>query len=138
MIDAQGTIISVDGEHAVVQMDETGCGRCHESGGCGGNNIGRMLCASPRNFKVMNPKLLSVGSRVTVAIAEGAVRRSATIAYALPLVILFLGAFCGLSLAGENGAIAGFFGGLFLSALAIRFLIARGVTNPTASPFIRD
>jgi positive regulator of sigma E activity len=86
----------------------------------------------------MNPKLFSVGSRVTVVIAEGAVRRSATIAYALPLVILFLGAFCGLSLAGEIGAIAGFFGGLFLSALAIRFLIARGVTNPTTSPFIRD
>jgi sigma-E factor negative regulatory protein RseC len=138
MIDAQGTIVSVDGEHAVVRMDETGCGRCHEPGGCGGYNIGRMLCTPPRDFKVMNPKLLSVGSRVTVAIAEGSVRRSAIIAYAFPLLILFLGASGGLFFAGEIGAIAGSLGGLFLSAFAIRPLVARSASIRHASPFIRD
>ena len=29
MIDAQGTIISRDGDYAVVRMDEAGCGRCN-------------------------------------------------------------------------------------------------------------
>jgi positive regulator of sigma E activity len=97
-----------------------------------------MLCTPSRNFKVMNPKLLSVGSRVTVAIAEGSVRRSAIIAYAFPLLILFLGASGGLFLAGEIGAIAGSLGGLFLSAFMIRLLVARSASVRRASPFIRD
>ena len=80
MIDAQGTITAVNGDTAEVLMDETGCGRCHEEGGCGGHNIGKMLCASPRTFQVVNPGNSAVGDRVTVVIAEGAVRRSATAA----------------------------------------------------------
>lgn len=138
MIDAHGTIISNDGDYAIVQMDETGCGRCHESGGCGGNNIGRMLCVSPRNFRVLNPKRLSVGGRVTVAVAEGSVRRSAAIAYVFPLLTLFLGAFCGFFVAGDIGAIAGALGGLLLSVCAIPVLMARGATERRAAPFIRD
>ena len=120
MIDAPGTVTEIDGEHAVVRMDETGCGRCHEEGGCGGHNIGKMLCASPRSFRVLNPGNSRVGDRVRVSIAEGAVRRGALFAYGLPLLLLFVGALGGSAIAGETGAIAGAAAGLAGSWLVLR------------------
>jgi len=121
MIDAQGTITGLDGDYAIVRMEETGCGRCHEQGGCGGNNLGQMFCSTPRTFRVLNPGKASVGDSVRVAIADGAVRRSAVYAYGFPLLALFVGAIGGAAFAGEPGAIFGAFGCL----LAAWFLLRR-------------
>lgn len=102
MIDAPGIVTALDGDFAIVRMEESGCGRCHETGGCGGNNIGRLFCSAPRSFRVLNPGKSSPGDRVVVAIDEGALRRSALMCYGLPLLALFIGAFCGSALAGEK------------------------------------
>ena len=137
MIDAQGTITAVNGDTAEVLMDETGCGRCHEEGGCGGHNIGKMLCASPRTFQVLNPGNSVVGDRVTVVIAEGAVRRSALLAYVVPLLALFVGALGGSALAGELGAIVGAVSGLLGAWLVLRYVQARGTLGQNSQPYIR-
>lgn len=137
MIDAQGTIIAVNGDTAEVLMDETGCGRCHEEGGCGGHNIGKMLCASPRTFQVCNPGNSAVGDRVTVVIAEGAVRRSALLAYVVPLLALLVGALGGSALAGELGAIAGAVSGLLGAWLVLRYVQARSTPERNSQPYIR-
>lgn len=121
LADAPGIIIELDGEYAMVRMDEAGCGRCHEPGGCGGNNIGKMFCNAPRVFRVLNPEQAAVGTQVTIAIAEGAVRRSAVLAYGLPLLALFLGAFCGSLVDGESGAIIGAICGLLSAWIGLRF-----------------
>ena len=137
MIDAQGTITAVNGDTAEVLMDETGCGRCHEEGGCGGHNIGKMLCASPRTFQVLNPGNSAVGDRVTVVIAEGAVRRSALFAYVVPLLALLVGALGGSALAGELGAIAGAVSGLLGAWLMLRYVQARSTPKRNSQPYIR-
>lgn len=137
MIDAQGTITAVNGDTADVLMDETGCGRCHEEGGCGGHNIGKMLCASPRTFQVLNPGNSAVGDRVTVVIAEGTVRRSAVLAYVVPLLALFVGALGGSVLAGEVGAIVGAVSGLFCAWLVLRYAQAHGSPDRHSQPYIR-
>lgn len=137
MIDAPGTIISLDGEYALVNIDETGCGRCHEEGGCGGNNIGKMFCGAPRTFRVLNPGHSAIGDRVTVVIAEGAVRRSAVLAYGLPLVALFSGALLGSVLAGETGAIVGSISGLSCAWLGLRYAQLRGSPDRRTQPYIR-
>lgn len=137
MIDAQGTITAVNGDTADVLMDETGCGRCHEEGGCGGHNIGKMLCASPRTFQVLNPGNSAVGNRVTVVIAEGTVRRSAVLAYVVPLLALFVGALGGSVLAGEVGAIVGAVSGLFCAWLVLRYAQAHGSPDRHSQPYIR-
>ena len=137
MIDAQGTITAVNGDTADVLMDETGCGRCHEEGGCGGHNIGKMLCASPRTFRVLNPGNSAVGNRVTVVIAEGTVRRSAVLAYVVPLLALFVGALGGSVLAGEVGAIVGAVSGLFCAWLVLRYAQAHGSPDRHSQPYIR-
>ena len=121
MIDAPGKITAVDGDYAIVRMDETGCGRCHEPGGCGGDTMGRIFCSVPRTFRVLNPEHSAVGERVTIVIAAGAVRRSAARAYGFPLLALFAGAFGGSFLAGEAGAMAGAMAGLLCGWLALRY-----------------
>ena len=139
MIDAPGTVTEVDGDYAIVLMDETGCGRCHEEGGCGGNNLGKMFCNSPRTFRVANPGKARVGDRVKVVIAAGAVRRSAALAYGLPLLALFAGALGGSALGGEQAAIAGALVGLLCSWLVLRYHARPGgKSDERSQPFIRQ
>ena len=137
MIDAKGTITAVNGDTAEVLMDETGCGRCHEEGGCGGHNLGKMLCASPRRFQVLNPGNSAVGDRVTIVVAEGAVRRSALLVYVVPLLALLVGALGGSALAGEIGAIVGAVGGLLGAWLILRYVQAHGAPDRHSRPYIR-
>ncbi len=137
MIEARGTITALDGKYAIVRMDEAGCGRCHEEGGCGGNNIGKMFCHAPQTFRVLNPGDSTVGERVNVAIAEGAVRRSAALAYGLPLLALFVGTLSGSALAGEAGAIVGAIVGLLGSWLTLRIAHVRCDRDNGSLPYIR-
>jgi len=138
MTDAQGTVIALEGDEAVVRMDEAGCGRCHEKGGCGGQNLGRMFCSTSPTYRLHNPGGLRVGDRVQVAVADGAVGRAALLAYALPLLCLFAAAFVGRALAGEGGAIGG--AGLGLLAgwwLFRRRQAAYPARHPHTQPHIR-
>ena len=137
MIDALGVISALEGEYAIVRMDETGCGRCHEEGGCGGNNLGKMFCNTPRVFRVLNPGKSVVGDRVNVVVAEGVVRSSAFLAYGIPLVSLFVGAFVGSTLAGELGAIVGAIGGVLSAWLALRFSRPHCRLGQSSQPTIR-
>jgi len=82
MTDAWGTVTAVDGQYAYLRMDESGCGRCRQPGGCGGNHLGPLWCGSPRTFRVLNPDHCDVGARVQVTVAEGSLSRSLLYAYA--------------------------------------------------------
>jgi sigma-E factor negative regulatory protein RseC len=137
MIDARGTIVAVDGEFAIVSMEKTGCGRCHERGGCGGNNIGQMFCGAPRTFRVLNSGHSAVGDQVDIAIADGAVRRSAALAYGFPLLALFVGALGGSELAGETGAIIGALIALLGACLTLHYAHSRGSAKTGSQPYIR-
>jgi sigma-E factor negative regulatory protein RseC len=137
MIDAEGTVTALDREFAIVRMDEGGCGRCQEEGGCGGNNLGRMLCSTQQTFRVLNPGNAAVGQRVRVSVPEGAVRQSAVYAYGLPLIALFIGAIGGSSLAGEVGAIVGALTGLFATWFFLWLSQGRQIRNKRFHPYIR-
>ena len=77
MIEARGKIAAIDGDYALVSISDTGCGRCHEAGGCGGNNLTQMLCTSPKTYRVLNPRQARVGDSVVVVVAEKSVFRGA-------------------------------------------------------------
>ena len=47
-----GVVRAVHGRQAEVAVDEGGCGRCHETGGCGGHNLGRMFAGLARTYRV--------------------------------------------------------------------------------------
>ena len=137
MVDAKGIITSLDGDYALVRMDDTGCGRCDEPGGCRGVNIGRMLCSAPTEFRVLNPERSVVGQQVSVAIPDGAVGTGALIAYGLPLLLLLIGAFLGLGVAGDLGAIIGAVFGLAASLPLLRYAQLKNATSRQFQPYIK-
>lgn len=136
--DAWGTVTAVDDEGATIRVDESGCGRCREPGGCGGHNLAQLLCRAPRTFRVPNPDRCAVGERVRVGVAEGSVASSALHAYAFPLLALLAGALGGSVLAGEVGAIGGSLAGLFVGWLGLRRAQLRGMHNRRLRPWIRS
>lgn len=127
---------ALDGDRALVEVEAGGCGRCHEKGGCGGQQLTQMFCSGPKTYQVDNSLRASVGDRVTVAIAEGSVRRTANLAYGAPLTATILGAALGTSIAGDLGAMAGAGLGLVLSFLYIRFRARDPAGNFTERPHI--
>lgn len=122
------TIRACDGEFALVEVAQGGCGRCHEKGGCGGQNISQMLCATPKAYRVRNPLGAEVGERVMVAIGSGSVRRVANLVYVFPLLMAIVLAALGHHWFGEPGAIFGLLGGLAAAYLFVsrRMLVCLG------------
>ena len=105
---------------ALVEVEQGGCGRCHEAGGCGGQHLTQMFCSTPKTYRVTNEIGAGVGDRVTIAISAGSVRSSANLAYVLPLTATIAGAVLGMFLGDDPGAILGALAGLFLAFLHIR------------------
>lgn len=136
MIEAKGIVTALDGEYAFVRMDDAGCGRCHEPGGCGGVNIGKMLCTTPQVFRVLNPDQTTIGQRVGVTIPDGVVRKSALLAYGIPLLMLLAGACFGTAMAGDIGALSGAGVGLVASFPLLRFVQVKSSASRQFQPYI--
>lgn len=127
---------SLDGGDALVEVEQGGCGRCHEKGGCGGQHLTQMFCSGPRTYRLANRVGATAGERVTIAIAAGSIRRTANLAYGLPLTATIVGALLGTWQAGDLGGIAGAAGGLALAFAGVRILAGRGAGNPLSRPHI--
>ena len=126
---------AVEGDDALVEVESGGCGRCHEEGGCGGNNLTQMMCAGPKSYRVARSGA-AVGEHVLVAIGAGAVRSSANIAYVVPLLGLLVGAVVGMQFGGDLGAMAGGAAGLVLAWLAGRYRLRHDLTGGEFHPHI--
>lgn len=114
-----GVVRAVDGQQADVEVEQGGCGRCHEKGGCGGQSLTRMFASGPRRYRVDNRFGAVVGERVTIAIAEGSIRQAANLAYGVPLLAGIAGAVTGTALYGDPG---GMFGALVAFSLAMIYV----------------
>lgn len=132
----RATVRSLDGDEALVEVEQGGCGRCHEKGGCGGQQLTQMLCSGPKNYRVANPHGARVGDQVTVAIASGTVRQTANLAYGLPLTATIIGAAIGTPVAGDLGAIMGSLIGIIGSVIYIRHRANATGGNLAARPYI--
>ncbi|MBL8429661.1 MAG: SoxR reducing system RseC family protein [Dechloromonas sp.] len=127
---------AVDGRFANVEVEQGGCGRCHEKGGCGGQQLTQMFCSGPKIYRVENEIGASVGDRVTIGVSAGSVRRTANFAYVLPLTATIAGAALGTVFGGDFSAMIG--GGIGLGAAFI-YVIARSrrkAGNFAESPYI--
>lgn len=117
----RAVVRAVNGNQAVVEVEHGGCGRCHEKGGCGGQHLTQMLCSGPKVYRVDSFADVSVGDHVTVAVAADSVRRTANLAYGVPLVATLIGAAVGTQIDGELSAILGAGAGLAFSGFYVRF-----------------
>ena len=132
----RGVVRAIDGLQAVVEIEHGGCGRCHEEGGCGGQQLTQMFCSGPKTYRVDNRLGALLGERVTIAIAGGSVRRTANLAYGVPLIAAIAGAALGVPLSGDAGAILGAGAGLVLSFFFIRFRAQGEAGNYAGHPHI--
>ncbi len=126
----------IDRDDALVEVEQGGCGRCHEAGGCGGQQLTRMFCSTPKTYRVANEIGAGVGDRVTIALAAGSVRRSANLAYILPLTATIAGAVVGMFLGDDPGAMLGALAGLLLAFLHVRRRAAAATGFPEIHPRI--
>lgn len=116
----RGVVRGIEGKEALVEVEQGGCGRCNEDGGCGGKPLTRMFCSGPRFHRVANDVGAGVGEHVSVAVVPGSLRRSANLAYLLPLTAAIAGGAAGHALGGEGASIAGFLFGLGAAFLYVR------------------
>ncbi|MBK8891945.1 MAG: SoxR reducing system RseC family protein [Dechloromonas sp.] len=121
---------------ALVEVERGGCGRCHEAGGCGGQQLTQMFCSTPKIYRVANEIGARVGDRVTIAISADSVRRSANLAYVLPLTATIAGALLGMLLGDDPGAMLGSLAGLVLAFLHVRRRAAAGTGFSAIRPHI--
>lgn len=117
----QAVVRMLDGGQAVVEVEHGGCGRCHEEGGCGGQQLTQMFCSGPKTYRVDNRIGAQVGDKVNISIEAGSVRHAANLAYGVPLVALVVGAALGGAAGRDEGAILGAVLGLVLSFAYVRF-----------------
>lgn len=101
----------------------SGCGRCHETGGCGGVSLAQPVCSKPKTLLVPDRLGVKLNERVLVEVPDAMLTRGATRAYLIPLLLLFAGSLLGGALlplltpvpwqiSADIGAIAGAGAGL--------------------------
>ena len=132
----RAVVHAVDGKDAFVEVEQGGCGRCHEKGGCGGQQLTQMFCSGPKTYHVDNTIGAAVGDRVVIAIGAGSVRRTANLAYGAPLVATIAGAVLGGAFSGDLGAMLGAGCGLVLFFLYVIFRSRRNAGNFAERPHI--
>jgi sigma-E factor negative regulatory protein RseC len=132
----RAVVRALEGNEALVEVEQGGCGRCHEEGGCGGQHLTQMFCSSPKTYRVENRFAAGVGEHVTVAIGAGSVRRTANLVYVLPVLAGIAGAFVGARLGGDLPAIIGAASGLVLSFVYVRFRSSGSAAVSVERPYI--
>ena len=132
----RGTVRALEGDEALVEVEQGGCGRCHEEGGCGGQQLTQMFCSGPKSYRVANPHGAQPGDQVTVAIAAGTIRQTANLAYGLPLTVTIAGAAIGTQINGDLGAMIGAAVGIAGSLIYIRRRAQSAGGNLASRPYI--
>jgi sigma-E factor negative regulatory protein RseC len=137
MLETRAIVIKLEGDEAVVEsLHGGGCGSCSAGNGCG--KMSEMFCVKPRQFRVRNGIGAQVGEEVEVAVADGALLRSALILYAMPMALLFAGALSGAGFAdgSDAGAAMGAVAGLLAGFALARVISRRQRKRPESYPAI--
>lgn len=139
MMEQEAIVARVEGDQVYIEVgrDGSGCGRCHEAGGCRSGLFSQMFRLGPRQFRMANSIGAAPGDRVVVRMAEGATLRAALLVYLVPVIFLVAGAFFGTAL-GEGsdavavvGALLGLAGGVLVG-----FVLRRGAAGEAAQPVL--
>ncbi|MFN2361463.1 MAG: SoxR reducing system RseC family protein [Marinobacter sp.] len=129
MITETGKVVAVSGDRVWVQTIRTSaCESCSARHGCGQRALAGVSGGRANQVLVTNSLGARVGDEVTVAIDESALLGASLLVYALPLVLMVIGAVSGHQLSGGHDAVAMFAAGVGLTA---GFMVARRVgSNP--------
>lgn len=133
--EARAVVRRVEEGAVWVEIEQEGCGRCHEAGGCGGQKLTQAFCAGPRSFRIQHSGGLLVGDRVRIGLPVREIRRGANLAYVTPLVLMLAGAVLGMVVAADPGAIVGGALGLALGWWNLRRFGKPALADPASRPY---
>lgn len=128
MITETGRVVAVGKGNAWVQaIRASACESCSARSGCGQRVLAAASSGRANQVLVGNNLGARVGDQVTVAVSESALLSASLLVYALPLLLLVLGAMAGQQWysGGDAGAIAGSAVGLAAGFAIARFVQAR-------------
>jgi sigma-E factor negative regulatory protein RseC len=138
--ETSGIVERVDDGHAWVRAEGAGsaCGACGRRDGCATAGTGSVLDGAlgrPGQLLCLpNAIRARPGDAVVIRVADGAVLRAVGLAYALPLLLAFAGAFALLALTGsEAGALFGVLAGLAGGFVVMR---RRGLERARGGPIL--
>lgn len=140
MLETHAIIVQIEGQYALVQVNQAnGCEQCNGKG-CGTGKLSQLFCSKQRQFQVENPINASIGDRVIISVAEGAVLRGIGLVYLLPLILLLMGAMLGNYLAEQveqrdSYSAVGALLGLFAGFVFAKWISSRQV-NSHSQPYI--
>ncbi|WP_166251560.1 SoxR reducing system RseC family protein [Marinobacter salicampi] len=96
MITERGRIVALKGRQAWVQtIRESACQSCSARAACGQKVLASVSSGRANQVLVSNTVGAEVGDEVTLAIAETALLKASLLVYALPLLLLVIGALAG-------------------------------------------
>lgn len=128
MITETGRVVAVKGDKAWVQtIRASACESCSARSGCGQRVLASASNGRANQVLVSNHLDAGVGDEVTVAIDKSALLSASLLVYALPLLLMVLGAVGGQQWmpAQDAGAIAGAVAGLAAGFFVARILQSR-------------
>lgn len=129
-------VVSVDSDHVWVETDPhaAGCGNCDQPGGCHSGFFAQ--ARTQRRYRVANRVDARLGDEVQLVTLDGAVFKSALLAYGLPTGLLVLGAALGQSLHGDLWAISGGLLGLAFGVVLLRQAEHRALEKSDKEPML--
>lgn len=133
MITETGKVVAVSGDRVWVQtIRASACESCSARNGCGQRVLAEVSGGRANQVLVSNNLGARVGDEVTVAIEESALLGASLLVYALPLLLLVLGAVVGHQVSGgqELAAIIGAAAGM-----GAGFTIARRAQSGSAGTY---
>ena len=100
MLEETARVVRVEGNEVWVETERRStCSSCSAQAGCGTAVLSRVLAKRRNRVRVLSDLPLRVGDRVVIGVHEQALVRGSLAVYAVPIVMMLLGA-----LAGELGA----------------------------------
>lgn len=115
MIEETAEVVRVDGGGVWVDTRrQSTCSACVAEKGCGTATLSKVLGKRRSLVRVLSDEPLRVGDRVVIGIAEQALVRGSLAVYAVPLLLLLLGA-----VLGELGAGRGLWDNAELASLVL-------------------
>jgi len=100
MLEETAQVVAVEGSEVWVETERrSSCSSCAVQAGCGSAALAKVLGQRRSRVRALSDMPLSVGDRVVIGIREQAVVRGSLAVYAVPVVMLLLGA-----VAGDMGA----------------------------------
>ena len=133
MITETGRVVAINGDRIWVQtIRASACESCSARSGCGQRVLAGVSGGRANQILVNNRLGAGVGDEVTVAIDESALLGASLLVYALPLVLMVLGAVSGHQLSGGHDLAAMLGAGIGMGA---GFILARRAQSRSARDY---